>query len=144
MKIYLDTEFNAFGGELMSMALVPENKDLPEFYHELLFTGQLDPWVRANVVPHMNQFPITRNEFQLHLSNYLWYFGEHSDITIVADWPDDIRYFCEALITGPGERISMPTNIKFELDLSIKYTSEVPHNALWDARAIRDVCNGKV
>jgi hypothetical protein len=42
------------------------------------------------------------------------------------------------MITGPGERIVMPTNIKFELDFSIKYESMVPHNALHDARAIRD------
>lgn len=143
MKIYIDTEFNGFGGKLMSMALVPEDVNLPEFYCEIDMRDQLDPWVQVNVVPHMFQPRSTYSEFQLALSRYLLNI-EHDDITIVADWPDDIRYFCEALITGPGERISMPSNIQFELDLNINYTSEVPHNALWDARAIRDVCNGKV
>ena len=136
MKFFLDTEFNGFGGDLLSMALVPEDKALPEFYKELSVRGQLHPWVRDNVIPHMILNPSTMNEFQLSLSAYLLNFNE--DIIIVADWPDDIRYFCEALITGPGERISMPKNIKFELNLNIEYTSEVPHNALWDARAIRD------
>ena len=141
MKFYLDTEFNAFGGKLMSMALVPEDVNSPEFYQELDMNDQLHPWVRDNVVPHMFKPKVTYSEFQTQLALYLFKFD---DITIVADWPDDIRYFCEALITGPGERINTPSNIKFELDLNIKYTSEVPHNALWDARAIRDAYNGKV
>lgn len=137
MKFYIDTEFNGFGGKLMSMAIVPEDTTIPEFYQELEMRDQLEPWVKQNVVPHMFQFPISYGVFQAELSRYLWQFKDQ-EIVIVADWPDDIRYFCESLITGPGMRINTP-NIKFELDLSINYTSEVPHNALWDARAIRDV-----
>jgi hypothetical protein len=137
MRFFLDTEFNGFGGKLMSMALVPENDSKPEFYVELEMNDQLDPWVRENVVPHLFQPPVTRQEFQLSFSRYLLNI-EYDEIIIVADWPDDIRYFCEAMITGPGERIVMPTNIKFELNFSIEYESLVPHNALHDARAIRD------
>lgn len=137
MKFYIDTEFNGFGGKLMSMAIVPEDTQVSEFYQELEMKDQLEPWVKQNVAPHMFQFPISYGVFQVELSRYLWQFNGQ-EIVIVADWPDDIRYFCEALITGPGMRINTP-NIKFELDLSIDYTSEVPHNALWDARAIRDV-----
>jgi hypothetical protein len=65
----------------------------------------------------------------------LWNIG---DCTIIADWPDDIRYFCESLIVGPGQMINILNKIKFELDLHIDYESVVPHNALHDARAIRD------
>jgi len=135
MKLFLDTEFNGFGGRLMSMALVPEDANQHSFYCELEMKDQLHPWVKENVVPHMILVPSTRSQFQASLSSYLLQFRE---ITIVADWPDDIRYFCESLITGPGERISMPTVIKFELDLSIEYESAVPHNALHDAIAIRE------
>jgi hypothetical protein len=137
MRFFLDTEFNGFGGKLMSMALVPENLITPEFYCEIEVKDQLDPWVQTNVAPHMFLVPVSYSEFQLALSRYLLNI-EYDEIIIVADWPDDIRYFCEAMITGPGERIIMPTNIKFELDFSIKYESLVPHNALHDARAIRD------
>jgi hypothetical protein len=137
MKYFLDTEFNGFGGKLMSMALVPENDSKPEFYVELEMNDQLDPWVRENVVPHLFQPPFTRQQFQLSFSRYLLNI-EYDEIIIVADWPDDIRYFCESMITGPGERIVTPTNIKFELDFSIEYESLVPHNALFDARAIRN------
>jgi hypothetical protein len=136
MRFFLDTEFNGFGGKLMSMALVPENNTKPEFYKELVINEQLDPWVRDNVVPHMYLVPSTRYEFQQALAQYLWDCRE--DTIIIADWPDDIRYFCESLITGPGMCINLLSNIKFELDFSIEYESTVPHNALHDARAIRE------
>ena len=136
MKLFLDCEFNGFNGKLMSMALVPETISGPEFYKELEMTGQLDPWVRENVVPHLILAPVTYNKFQKSLAEYLW--NIHTEITIIADWPDDIRYFCEALITGPGMVMGLLPNIKFELDFGIEYNSLVPHNALHDARAIRD------
>jgi hypothetical protein len=135
MKLFLDTEFNGFGGKLMSMALVPEDDRVPNWYCELVMTDQLHPWVKENVVPHMILVPSTMSQFQAKLTDYLFKF---QDITIVADWPDDIRYFCESLITGPGERIVIPTKIKFELDLNIKYESAVAHNALHDAMGIRE------
>ena len=137
-KLFLDTEFNSFQGELMSMALVPESTDIGamrEFYQELEIVGELDPWVKENVVPHMFLKPVSRHEFQQELAQYLWEVGE---CTVIADWPDDIRHFCESLITGPGMCLTMLHNIKFELDFGIEYESLVPHNALHDARAIRD------
>jgi hypothetical protein len=137
MKIFLDTEFNGFGGRLMSMALVPEDESLPEFYKELTMNDQLHPWVRENVVPHLILQPCSYYEFQSGLAEYLWRIGSSDEITIVADWPDDIKYFCEALITGPGMMINVMTKLTFELDQSIQYQSEVPHNALHDARGIR-------
>ena len=142
MNVFIDCEFNGFGGKLMSMALVPQNPSWPEFYEELEIRDQIEPWVRENVVPHMFKAPISYSEFQAKLSQYLWDM-RHNDILIVADWPDDLRYFMEATITGPGERINMPTVINFRLDLNIEYNSVVPHNALHDARAIRDVYREK-
>lgn len=134
-KLFLDTEFNGFGGRLMSLALVPADSRLPEFYRELEMTDQLHPWVKENVAPHMFLSPVRHSVFQTELASYLLEVGE---CTIVADWPDDIRYFCESLITGPGMMINVRNKIKFELDFSIQYESLVPHNALHDARAIRD------
>jgi hypothetical protein len=135
VRLFLDTEFNGFGGRLISLALVPEDGTTREFYKEIEMREQLEPWVRDNVVPHLILVPSTYNEFQKALAQYLWEVG---DCTIIADWPDDIRYFCEALITGPGMMINCLHKIKFELDLGVKYESLVPHNALHDARAIRE------
>jgi hypothetical protein len=97
---------------------------------------QLDPWVRENVAPHMFLSPCTHHQFQQELANYLW--NNKSETIIIADWPDDIRHFCESIITGPGMCLGLLPNIKFELDFGIEYESLVPHNALHDARAIRD------
>lgn len=135
MKLFLDTEFNGFGGKLISMALVPEDESIGSFYKELEMTDQLEPWVKENVVPHLFLSPSTHDQFQFSLASYLYGIG---DCTIVADWPDDIRYFCESLITGPGEMIPTRPCIKFELDRNIQYDSKVPHNALHDALAIRE------
>lgn len=135
MKLFLDTEFNGFGGKLISMALVPEDNSKPEFYKELAIADQLHPWVKENVVPHLILPPVSHRDFQQALANYLWEVG---DCTIIADWPEDIKFFCDSLITGPGMMVNMIHNIKFELDFGINYSSNVPHNALYDARAIRD------
>ena len=134
-RLFLDTEFNGFGGKLISMALVPEDSSIPEFYKELEMKDQLHPWVKENVIPHLITVPCSNYKFQSDLANYLWNIG---DCTIIADWPDDIRYFCESLIVGPGQMINILNKIKFELDLHIDYESVVPHNALHNARAIRD------
>lgn len=117
------------------MALVPENGSVREFYKELEINEPLHPWVKENVEPHLISVPCSQYEFQQALAQYLWEVGE---CTIVADWPDDIRYFCESLITGPGMCLTLLHNMKFELDFGIEYESLVPHNALHDARAIRD------
>jgi hypothetical protein len=135
MKLFLDTEFNGFGGRLISLALVPENDTQREFYKEIQISDQFEPWVKDNVVPHLILIPCSHNEFQQALAQYLWEVG---DCTIIADWPDDIKYFCESLITGPGMMLNMMHNIKFELDFGIDYISQVPHNALHDARAIKE------
>ena len=134
-RLFLDTEFNGFGGKLISMALVPDNDSTRTFYKEIEMTDQLDPWVRENVVPHLVLIPCSRHQFQQALAQYLQEVG---DCTIIADWPDDIRYFCESLITGPGECLNLLHNMKFELDFGIEYESLVPHNALHDARAIKE------
>lgn len=133
-RVFLDCEFNGFNGKLMSMALVPEDDESIPFYKEIIMTDQLDPWVKENVVPHMISVPVTYHEFQMALGQFLYEIGE---CTVIADWPDDIRYFCEALITGPGHRLGFISNIKFELDFGIEYDSLTPHNALADAKAIK-------
>ena len=135
MRLFLDTEFNGFHGKLMSMALVPEYGYVRQFYCELEMKDQLEPWVKENVVPNMILVPTSMYQFQLNLARFL---NEFEECTIIADWPDDIRYFCESLITGPGERIAIKTKIKFELDFSIQYESSVPHNALYDAIGIKE------
>lgn len=126
----IDCEFNDFNGDLISLALVAASGQ--EFY-EVLECKNPAPWVSEHVMPFLEKEPITRSELQTNLQHFLKQFVE---IEIIADWPDDIRYFCQTLITGPGCAISHPP-IRFVLDRTLSSDgSSVPHNALHDARAI--------
>jgi hypothetical protein len=63
------------------------------------------------------------------------------DPVIVADWPEDIAHFCALLVTGPGDMAPVGS-LRFEFlsspGFSTSVNSKVPHNALHDARALRD------
>lgn len=131
MRLFLDTEFNEHNGELISMALVGKNR---EFYEVVEFFDRPGPWVKDNVIPVLNKPAIPRSEFQKILAIFLRQFDE---VEIIADWPADVMYFCEVLITAPGQALKTPP-LTFRI-IDCKYESEVPHNALWDARAIMGV-----
>lgn len=132
MNIYIDTEFNEFQGELISMALVAESG--PEFY-EVLPCDNPGPWVAENVMPILGQEPVVRQVFQLRLQHWL---AQFASVHLIADWPEDIQHFCQSLITGPGMRINTPP-LTMEIRRDIDAVSELPHNALADARAIKDL-----
>lgn len=135
MKLFIDCEFNEFGGDLISMALVAD--DGQEFYEVLNLENdeKYGSWVFANVVPWLNKDPITKEAFQ----RKLWMFlNQWEEVHIVADWPDDIKYFCMSLITGPGMSINTPLKMTMQIDRQLSTeTSKIMHNALEDARAIR-------
>jgi hypothetical protein len=130
MKIYIDTEFNEFQGELISMALVAQ--DGSEFY-EVLECENPGPWVAQNVMPILSKDPVPEHIFKMKLYGFL---SEYNSIHIIADWPDDIKHFCEAVITGPGMMMNIPSfSCEVRRDLSTA-ASKILHNALEDARAL--------
>ena len=143
MRYFLDTEFNGFGGALISLALVPEHGD-QEFYVTLTLPDALHPWVERHVIPYLGSVPggpdteLSRGEAAARLADYL---AGDPDPLIVADWPDDLGYFCGLLTTGPGEMAAVGP-LRFQLlsnpGFSPAANSRVPHNALHDARALRD------
>lgn len=133
-KLFIDTEFNGFGGELISFALVADDGE--EFY-EVLPPPQrkYNEWVYFNVVPYLEKDPVDANVFHKKLFDFLW---KYTTIEVVADWPDDLSWFCRALITGPGTALNTPP-LTLTLDRTLSSAdSKVPHNALHDARAIKD------
>ncbi len=143
MRYYLDTEFNGFGGALLSLALVPE--DGQEFYVTLQCDDRIFPWVERNVVPYLDNVPVglvsprmTRREAADALAAYL---GTDPEPELVADWPEDITQFCSLLMIGPGQMVPVPP-MTFRLlplqGFSPAANSAVPHNALHDARSLRD------
>ena len=66
VRYFLDTEFNGFGGALLSLALVPE--DGSEFYITLAFDGELNAWVERNVLPYFDHVPVGLVSPRLSLS----------------------------------------------------------------------------
>ena len=144
MRYCLDTEFNGCGGGLISVALVPEHGD-EELYLLLDLPDVLHPWVERNVVPYLRSVPpqleprpMSRLEAAAEIAHYLQH---DNDALIVADWPDDIAYFCHLLVTKAGDMAPVGS-LRFEFVSSPGFStaaiSKVPHNALHDARALRD------
>ena len=143
MRYFLDTEYNGWGGALLSLALVPD--DAEELYLTLDWTGTLEPWVEKNVLPYLDSVPeslvsprMSRADAARLVAHYL---AGDPDPIIVADWPEDIAQFNALLVTGPGLMAEVP-GLRFEFrplaGFSTAANSKVPHNALHDARALRD------
>jgi hypothetical protein len=143
MRYFLDTEYNGWGGALLSLALVPEDGE--DLYLTLDWSGALEPWVERHVMPYLDTVPeplvsprLSRPDAARALAHYL---AGDSDPLIVADWPEDIAQFNMLLLTGPGAMVEVPP-LKFQFvalpGFSTASNSKVPHNALHDARALRD------
>ena len=134
-RLWIDTEFNEFRGELISIAIVSECG--LNFYEAVRFDAEPGPWVRQHVMPIIGVPAIEYAEMQAKLSNFLQQF---SDIELIADWPEDIKHFLDALITGPGMRIG-PQKFSMCVDGSLPSTAEhskIPHNSFYDALALKD------
>lgn len=143
MRYFLDTEYNGIGGALLSLALVPDDGD--ELYLTLQTDDQILDWVQQHVVPYLDMVPeqlscprLTRKDAAHALERYLRHDDEP---VIIADWPEDISQFCDLMVTGPGDMVEI-RHATFRLlpmsNFSTAANSRVPHNALHDARALRD------
>ena len=137
LRYFLDAEFNGFGGRLISLALVPEDEDAAPFYAALPCPDP-EPWTAEHVMPVLRTESIERAAMTQKLADYLRSDGAP---LVVADWPEDIAHLALLMVTCPGSRLPTP-KLVFELhDLPLfdaQTASEVPHNARYDAMALRD------
>jgi hypothetical protein len=153
MMYFLDTEFNNFGGEIISLSLVREDgESLYIVYPKPI--AEYGSWVKDNVVPILwdipNPFPGTvvgltgkdvltaRKEAAFAIYHFLSL--QQQLPTIIVDWPDDIAYMCSAITTGPGEMIPL-MHLAFQMHRVSAYPTAlegaVQHNAYWDAKALQ-------
>lgn len=143
MKYYLDTEFNGFGGELLSIALVPADPNKRPFYKEIDRSSVVFlPWVVNNVKFDMRSVQVTEVEAARSLANYL---KNDSEPHVIADWPEDIFHLNRILLVGPGAMVNIRslTSQFFRVrNWSTAEHSKVPHHALYDAMALRDYFEG--
>jgi hypothetical protein len=143
LRYFLDTEYNGWGGALLSLALVPDDGE--ELYLTLDWDGALEEWVERNVIPYLDTVPealvsprMSRADAARAIAHYL---AGDPDPLILADWPEDIALMSALLVTGPGVMAEVP-GLRFRfvplIGFSTAANSKVPHNALHDARALRD------
>lgn len=134
-RLFLDTEFNGFGGELISLALVPETYPVT-WYGVLATPDKPDPFVAEHVIPKLGESPLGPDLFNASLCRYLLLFPE---CEIIADWPADFEHLCNQL-TACGRNLGwrLPFNCTMRLIDTPALNPVTPHNALSDAQALRD------
>ncbi|NCP19665.1 MAG: hypothetical protein GW855_10975 [Erythrobacter sp.] len=143
MRYYIDTEFNGTGGQLLSIALV--RQDGASFYEVLHAHELIVPWVREHVVPHYGQEPVERLQAVKKMQKFLRKdSGPH---VFIADWPEDLVHFNTMLLRDHGKR-NDPFRFACLLlnlpEFDTARASELPHNALADARALASYVEGNL
>lgn len=137
MRYFIDAEFNGFGGEMVSLAAVPENDEAPPFY-EAADCLRPTEWVSLHVLPVLQTRQLSLVEVARLFSEYL---RDDPEPLLVADWPEDISHAAALLTDGKGGRL-VKTEVHFQLLLQTEFStdalSEVPHNAYYDALALRE------
>jgi hypothetical protein len=145
MRLFLDCEYNGFGGELLTLALVREDcRSLYLIAPMAEIEGAFDPWVLKNVIPialkvpkHVKPIIETKADWPGYIADFL---RDDPRPYIVTDWPDDIHYFCQSVITGPGLMASIKS-LRFEMVRVDAYPTDlkgaIQHNAWHDANALR-------
>lgn len=130
--LYVDCEFNGFGGELMSMGIAAS--DGQEWYQVRAVPADPEPWVASNVVPVLDGSPVGDEAFRRRLHNWL---SQYKKPHVVADWYTDLVHFFDCFRgENHAQTFAFPCTAEIRF---CKYVSAVPHNALEDAKAIRAV-----
>lgn len=153
--VFFDTEFtdlNCRTGELLSIGLIKQSGE--ELYLELEYDGPVHPWVEKNVLPTLTGKKISKEKAVVQLREFIgegspylvayvnqfdavfWYdlFGspkEHPCFWIPID-------FASILFAHGYDPNSMGKDSFFE-ELGLDKSSYNLHNALDDARMLRDV-----
>ena len=134
MELFLDSEFNGHGGQLLSLALANPSKTGKHFYARLPDPAHWHPWVKENVVPHFGVEPEEMIVFRHRLRTYLQC---REPVTIYADWPADFYYLTD-LMCGAAFEDSWFVECQMVLLRGTDPKSVQPHNALSDAIALME------
>ncbi len=143
MRYFLDTEFDGFGGPLLSVGLAAEHGD-NDYYVVIPYDHEPTEWVARHVVPYLMSVPSTlynQLDREAAAHDIATYLSSDPDAEIIADWPEDIALFCRLMLIGEREIVDISSlNFRFlrTPGFSTARNSAVPHNALHDARALRD------
>lgn len=132
MILYLDTEFNGFAGELISMALIEPGGSF--FYGARYLPQKIDPWVMQNVVGKIGIETSSDDEFRAALHVFI---SKYDNPTIICDWHADAAHFFEWLAGHDyGSSLDFACNMRVLKTPPGQPQSRNPHNALADATAL--------
>jgi hypothetical protein len=155
VRYYLDTEFNSFGGSLISIGIAREDGEclylvVPQSDIErMIFEESMDPWITENILPILYSVPanVEIRTASVHrwpnlIAEFIYRAGETPQI--IVDWPSDAMDFAKLLMVGPGKAVPMAnqTHITIIRHIDVYPTTlkgAVQHNAIWDALAIRQL-----
>jgi hypothetical protein len=137
MNLYLDTEFDGHGGELISLALADESG---KHWYGVFRNFALHDWVREHVQPCLYALkPTVEGNAALlrHSLKEYMIARQTSDVVIWADWPDDFAHLMR-LMSGPSyaESFMIPCTMQLIVTPDGEPKPETPHNALSDAIAL--------
>jgi hypothetical protein len=143
MDYFLDFEISSRDGEPISVALIRQDNVAVYLGFASHTEAPVDPWVVENVIPILNAAAIPlrwRTDDEIRQDLQMFFKGDDCP-HIIADWPDDIAYFCKlTLCYEPGTMIDVP-GFKFSMVRIDAYPTEVipaiRHNAFWDAMALK-------
>ena len=139
-RLFLDCEFNSFGGELISFGIVPEDSSIDELYIVLVEERPPTEWVARHVIPALNTNERwERLDAARHLARYL---AAIDNPVLVADWVEDLSQIISLAVITPGKMVAMPSGVMYQYihcpNFKTAQHSKIPHNALEDARSLRD------
>jgi hypothetical protein len=137
VDLYLDTEFNGHGGDLISLALVsPCGRVWYAAQCSPSDDVKYDPWVQDHVIPVLGTRLLLPAIFK---NSFLDFIEEFDNPTIICDWHADAAHFL-SLLAGPD----YGSSLDYACEIVILKTppapkgphSANPHNALADAVAL--------
>lgn len=158
--IFLDTEFsslNPYKGEILSVGLI--KLDGEELYLELEYQGEIDAWVKKNVLPNFKGPKASRGEARKRIQKFIgrkkpyliscvgqfdtvyWHklFGVSSRDAGYCHW---IFIDFASILFGSGldpESYFYADKNNFFKEIGVDYRKYKEHNALNDAKLLREV-----
>lgn len=133
MRAFIDCEFNGSHGELISMGIISE--DGVRVFYEVVEHGTPNEWVQEHVLPILNKQPISLPAFKEKLKKFLDCLPK---LTLIADHAADLYYFTQVIMGKDGwMMVDYPVELIIDPGISAK-KSTLPHNALEDAKALRN------
>lgn len=155
--IFYDSEFSSLNpekGNLLSIGMVKMNGD--ELYFELEYDGEVDPWVKENVVPHLKGEKISKEEALKRMKKFagsktpflLSYVDNYDAVYLkkiighdkrnIFHWMSvDISSMFFALGRNPEDFGDADKNGEFKR-LGIDFKKYREHHALDDAKLLRE------